>query len=191
MSSDSLNSEKMFRSRWSESEKGHAPLSVNELYRILHRNSIVARLRRRALMLFILGCTGPLWMALLTKILHVSLLLQISYVALLFISGCIQLYWRYRLSKIYEYMTIPIMEAQAKIENLQRLRKQIKIGSWIIGIPVIALLLFEVYKADEPFMFEGALFGGAIGMAIGLGLEYLNRKQLKVLKRSFAEFKED
>lgn len=95
------------------------------------------------------------------------------------------------MGKIYDYMAIPMMEAQEKLEKMQKLRRNIKFTSWIIGAPVIFLLYYEIASQNNQLQLGGAIFGGIIGLIIGLTLEYLNRRQLSAVKKSFSDLMDD
>lgn len=168
-----------------DEEVSNKPLTRKELYRILRRNNLVGRLRRRAFIMFILGMTGPLWIMLLSAMQPVSMLLKIVYPAFMMVCGLGSLYWWYRLGQVYNYMAIPLVVAQRKLAALERLRRQVKYGCWIIGAPVIALTLYEIAAQNDSMKFTAAIVGGSIGCAIGLTLEYLNRRQMKAVRRSF------
>lgn len=181
--SDRHGFEDDIRRRWNSSSDDYVTLT--DLQRILRRNSVVARLRRRAFMLFLVSCTGPALIFMLTRIQPVSLVLVILYSAFMLGSAAAQLYWWYRLGQIYQYMTIPVIEAQRKMEEIDSLRRNIKIFSIMIGFPIIFLLFYEVAVMGHEGELTGAVIGGVIGIVIGLCLERLNRRQVKALKNSF------
>lgn len=159
-----------------------------DIYRILRRNNLVGRLRRRAFVLFILGCTGPFWMAIMSEIAPVSLIFQTIYIVFMFLCGITQLYWWFKLGHVYQYMNIPIIEAQKKMEALSKLRLRIKYTTWIIGAPVLIFLFREIWLIGGELYFYPALIGGVIGLSIGLTLEYLNRRQVRDIAASFDDF---
>ena len=175
------------RSQWKQNNIDSRPVTAKDVHRMIIRNNYITRLRRRAFMLFILGLTGAFWMWLFTYIQPVSLTLRIVYISLMFIAGIENLYWWFRLGQVYDYMSIPVIEAQYQMDKLDRLRRNIKISGWILGTPVIALLFYEVGKNGPEGSLTGAIIGAVIGGTIGLTIEYLNRKQIKAIKKSFAE----
>lgn len=178
------------RRRWNASGGDNDTVTSSDLYRALRRNSLISRLRRRAFILFVLGCTGPFWMAELSLIQPVSTLLAVSYIAFMLFAAGLSLYWWYRLGKAYHYMTFPVVEARFQMDRLDKLRRNIKITSLILGIPVIYLLFYEVYSQGQKGEIWGAAVGLIIGGGIGLAWEFLNRRQVKQLKESFDDFEE-
>lgn len=176
---------KQLRDRWRENGRNERGITTDELYRILQRNTVLARLRRRAMMLCIVGCMGPFLIFSISSLFHISILLKICYSVFMVWSGLLSLYWYNRLGKVYHYMTIPLVQAQKKMAEIERLRRRIKICGYILGAPVIALLMYEVYISGGKEYFVGALIGLVIGGALGLYLEYKNRKQVKAVQRSF------
>lgn len=175
------------RHRWNTENADSKPLSRKDLYRALRRQSLIERLRRRAMVLAILGCCGPFLIITLAQMTSLSVLLQVVYSIFMLACASLSFYWWYRLGKVYHYMSIPLIEAQQSMERLDRLRRNIKIGSWITGIPVIAFLFFEISRHGNSQMLMGALGGLIIGAIIGLTLEFLNRKQIKDIKKSFSD----
>lgn len=181
------NTEQSIRRHWVENEEYNRPMTAGEMYGILRRNSLIARLRRRAFMIFVLGCTGPFWICSLARMQEISVLLQVVYIAFMFICGIVELYWWYRLGKVYRYMAIPVTEAQMKMEELGKIRRYVKYGTWILGAPVLFLLFSEIALEGSEYSLYGAIFGAVIGLSIGLTIEFKNRRQLKAIKKSFSD----
>lgn len=184
MSSKHISHSELKR-KWQQENSGAKQLTHKDLYLILRRNSLITRLRRRALVLAILGLSGPLWAYFGSQLHFMSPLVQVSYSVFMLIASAVSLYWWKRLGEVFRYMTIPVIEAQRKIERLDRLRRNIKICSWIVGAPIIILLFCDIYDFGDQSMFYGAVVGLIIGSAIGFFLEYLNRRQMKEVKKSF------
>lgn len=176
-----------FRRQWTSNDKTSQPLTKNDLYRILRRNNLISRLRRRAIFISVLGLTGPFWILALSCMVHVSTFLTLIYSVFMIANGLASLYWWYRLGKVYNYMSITLIDAYHKMDSLNNLRRNIKITSWIVGAPVIFLLFYEIAHEGEPLLFKGAVVGAIIGLVIGLTLEFLNRRQVKAIKKSFEE----
>lgn len=183
-------SDSKLRGLWQSVDVDSRPLTSSDLYRILKRNNLIMKLRRRAFCLFILGMTGGLWMLIIPKLMPVSLLLKVVYTSFLTIAGLGSLYWWYRLGKVYDYLCIPVREAQRKMAQLEKLRRKIKVYSWIVGAPVIGLLFYEIAQNGFEGSMYGALVGLIIGGSIGLWLEHLNRKQIRDVSKTFEEYDE-
>ena len=192
MTSQNRNIEEpVLKNRWKELGKDSEPLSKAELYRILHRNNLVMRLRRRAILIFLLGCLGPFLINFMASFQPLSVMLRILYsVFMLFCAG-LSLYWWYRLGRIYDFMTIPVIQAKKKMDELNRLRVRCKIIGWVTGAPVIGLLFYEILMEGPEDSFYGALIGAFIGLAIGLTWEYLNRRQVKDIRNTFTDESEE
>lgn len=173
------------RSTWKRQSFDSKPLTMSEFYKVLRRNSLLQRLRRRAFAIGVVGLTAPLWIIAFSQIHPVSLLCKITYIAFLLLCSGLSFYWWYRLGKAYHYMAIPLIEAQQKMENLDRLRRNIKIWSWILGIPVIGVLMYEICSQGSDVEIIGAIVGAIVGGTIGLIMEIQNRRQIKAVKRSF------
>lgn len=178
---------KDIRQRWQEFCSGSDPLTKNELYSILQRNSLIGRLRRRALRLFFIGCLGPFLILYLDTLIPISTPLLWSYSLLMLFCAFLNLYWWYRLGDVYKYMTVPLIEAQREMDKLSRLRRIIKLCCWIGGAPVIIFFYYELHRTCNDSIFLAAVVGGAIGLVIGLTLEYLTWRQVNSLRRSFYE----
>lgn len=184
---------RQIRRSWRQREEENAsslknnerPLTRRELQSILNRNRLVSQLRRRAMLMGIVGFTGPTWIIALDAVQPQSKLLIVVYSVFMVACGCGSLYWWWRLGKVYHYMSIPLVAAQRKMAALDRLRRNIKITSWIVGAPVIVLLFYELAAEHEPSMLKGAIVGAIIGLGIGLTIEFLNRKQVRSIRKSF------
>ena len=177
--------QKHLRHKWVTQNNDSKPVTQEELFRILRRQSLVQRLRRRAMTLFVIGCTGPFWIYILTCIQPVSVLLRVIYISFMLINGLVSLYWWFRLGKVYQYMSIPMIEAQNKIEKLVRLNRRIKIYTWIVATPVIFLLIYEIALQGGEDELTGAFIGLAIGLTVGIIWEIRCRRALKAIKKTF------
>ena len=186
---DSLNF-RNFSKSWQNSGKDSKFLTSAELYRVLRRNNLILRLRRRALSIVILCCIAPFLILSLSNLVPVSPLLMTVYIGFMVICGAESFYWWWRLGKVYHYMTIPVIEAQKKMDELDRLRRNIKIFGWIVGAPVLALLFYEIALEGQHGEIYGAIGGAKVGAAIGITWEILNRRQLRAVKKSFSDFED-
>lgn len=171
--------------KWIASSRRETLLTERDVLRLIKRNSLIDRLRRRALMLFFLGLSGPFLILGMKQHIPISNLLCIVYSSFMLICAITNIYWWYRIGQVSHYMTAPMITAQKQISKLNTLRFRIKIMGWILGAPVIFLLFYEIAQSGEDNSLLGAAFGGVIGLIIGLTWEYLNRKQIKKLKESF------
>ena len=186
MNDGSLNKgERRLRQIWQENDTSRRGLTMADLYKILRRNSLVQKLRRRAILCFILALSAVFMLLMLMPTNIFSFGLTIAYSVFMLINCGLSIYWWNRLGKIYQFMTIPLIDAQEKMENLDRLRRRIKWGGWILGAPVIVWMFIELLNNREPLL--GAFVGLIVGGTVGLIWERLNRRQIKDIKNSFTE----
>lgn len=177
--------DRLMRDNWQSLGKDSEPPSVSELIKQMTRRSLIGRLRRRALCVAIIGLSGPLWMLEMNHLQPVSPLLFWFYIIFMLFFSAASFYWWYRVGEVSRYMSLPLVEAQKRMSDLDRLRRNIKISGWIAGAPLIALLLYEIALQSNEGGFIGALIGGIIGGAVGLMWEIKNRRQVKALRQSF------
>lgn len=178
-------SEEEIKKQWNACGAAGRQSTGTDLVRSMHRRNLVYRLRRRAMMIAVLGLSGPLWIVWLSTFQQVSLLLETAYTVFMLVMGMVSLFWWYRLGDIKSLVHKPVLQAQQEVKRLLRLQRNIKIMGWITGIPIVSLLFYEIYNSGNEEAFFSCIVGAVIGAAIGLFLEYMNRRQLKEVQSTF------
>ncbi len=183
--------DRLMRDNWQSLGRDSQPPSAAELIKQMTRRSLVGRLRRRAMLMAIIGLTGPLWMLEMNRLQPVSPLLFWYYIVFMLFFSAVSFYWWYRVGEVPRYMTLPLVEAQRRMSDLDSLRRLIKISGWIVGLPLIAMLFYEIGSDENQGSLVGAIVGGVVGGSVGLFWEMKTRRQVKALRQSFESLTED
>ncbi len=85
--------------------------------------------------------------------------------------------------KCPRYLSMPIAAAIKEAATLELYRKRMRMWSYIMAAPVIFMLMMDIYKYGYPGALISGIIGGLAGLAIGLRLEYTNRKLMRQIRQ--------
>lgn len=146
---------------------------------------LTRRLRRRFNILILLSLSIILFGFVMQRTFHATHILQVSYTVFGIMELIMSSYGRRRLDRLY-YLDLPCTEAAARVLGFRRFYSQVRIIGICLGVPVIILLLYELYNID-PDLFYCGLTGGIIGGIIGLRMEIKNRRDINSLLSTFTD----
>lgn len=151
-----------------------------------NRGDVLTQRLRRRFRILIFCCISIIFFGIgMPRTFHASHMLQVSYTVFGIIELALTVYGYRRLCHLY-YLDLPCTAAASRVRDFRRMYSRIRIISICLGLPVIALFLYELYCID-PFLFWSGLTGGIIGATIGLCIEIKNTRDINALLSTFTD----
>ena len=144
--------------------------------------SINRRLIARIRNMLLVCCLAPIFIIYMKNEIALTTATIVCYVSYFIIIGAAHGYLLWRLST-RDYLSMPIAAAIKEAATLELYRKRMRMWSYIMAAPVIFMLMMDIYKYGYPGALISGIIGGLAGLAIGLRLEYTNRKLMRQLRQ--------
>lgn len=144
--------------------------------------SINRRLIARIRNMLLLCCLAPIFIIYMKNEIALTTATIVCYVSYFIIIGAAHGYLLWRLSA-RNYLSMPIAAAIKEAATLELYRKRMRMWSYIMAAPVIFMLMMDIYKYGYPGALISGIIGGLAGLAIGLRLEYTNRKLMRQIRQ--------
>ncbi len=144
--------------------------------------SINRRLIARIRNMLLLCCLAPIFIIYMKNEIALTTATIVCYVSYFIIIGAAHGYLLWRLSA-RDYLSMPIAAAIKEAATLELYRKRMRMWSYIMAAPVIFMLMMDIYKYGYPGALISGIIGGLAGLAIGLRLEYTNRKLMRQIRQ--------
>lgn len=144
--------------------------------------SINRRLIARIRNMLLLCCLAPIFIIYMRNEIALTTATIVCYVSYFIIIGAAHGYLLWRLSA-RDYLSMPIAAAIKEAATLELYRKRMRMWSYIMAAPVIFMLMMDIYKYGYPGALISGIIGGLAGLAIGLRLEYTNRKLMRQIRQ--------
>lgn len=136
--------------------------------------SLQQRLGRRYRTQALLGFLLPLLAPLLVWI-DLPLWVGIAYGLVGVALGVVNLHFSRFISNI-DYTDLPIVDAMSHAVKVLRRQMWVKRVGYLLGILIVAPLLYEIWLLGEPDVFVSACIGGVLGGVIGLYKQRVNNR---------------
>ncbi len=134
----------------------------------------------------IICIVSPVWIFLLEQEAYVGKILEIYYVLFFVALSAVNFYIWYFM-KLNDYKTMSVKDALIKSYEIELLCKRGKLVGYILGLPLIVLLMCALYKAGIIEAFTGGCVGLIIGGAIGSIVNLKNKKMLREMRLALEE----
>ena len=93
--------------------------------------------------------------------------------------------------QVHSYVTIDsvhlsnltVTDALKSVYSLERMRHNKRMIGMVLGIPIVAAMLYTFYSWNDLYLFYGACCGTVIGTVIGLMINRRNVELLKAMRR--------
>ncbi len=144
--------------------------------------SINRRLIARIRNMLLVCCLAPIFIIYMKNEIALTTATIVCYVSYFIIIGAAHGYLLWRLST-RDYLSMPIAAAIKEAATLELYRKRMRMWSYIMAAPVIFMLMMDIYKYGYPGALISGIIGGLAGLAIGLRLEYTNRKLMRQIRQ--------
>lgn len=144
--------------------------------------SINRRLIARIRNMLLVCCLAPIFIIYMKNEIALTTATIVCYVSYFIIIGAAHGYLLWRLSA-RDYLSMPIAAAIKEAATLELYRKRMRMWSYIMAAPVIFMLMMDIYKYGYPGALISGIIGGLAGLAIGLRLEYTNRKLMRQIRQ--------
>ena len=144
--------------------------------------SINRRLIARIRNMLLVCCLAPIFIIYMKNEIALTTATIVCYVSYFIIIGAAHGYLLWRLSA-RDYLSMPIAAAIKEAATLELYRKRMRMWSYIMSAPVIFMLMMDIYKYGYPGALISGIIGGLAGLAIGLRLEYTNRKLMRQIRQ--------
>ena len=144
--------------------------------------SINRRLIARIRNMLLVCCLAPIFIIYMKNEIALTTATIVCYVSYFIIIGAAHGYLLWRLST-RDYLSMPIAAAIKEAATLEVYRKRMRMWSYIMAAPVIFMLMMDIYKYGYPGALISGIIGGLAGLAIGLRLEYTNRKLMRQIRQ--------
>ena len=144
--------------------------------------SINRRLIARIRNMLLVCCLAPIFIIYMKNEIALTTATIVCYVSYFIIIGAAHGYLLWRLST-RDYLSMPIAAAIKGAATLELYRKRMRMWSYIMAAPVIFMLMMDIYKYGYPGALISGIIGGLAGLAIGLRLEYTNRKLMRQIRQ--------
>ena len=144
--------------------------------------SINRRLIARIRNILLVCCLAPIFIIYMKNEIALTTATIVCYVSYFIIIGAAHGYLLWRLSA-RDYLSMPIAAAIKEAATLELYRKRMRMWSYIMAAPVIFMLMMDIYKYGYPGALISGIIGGLAGLAIGLRLEYTNRKLMRQIRQ--------
>lgn len=144
--------------------------------------SIKRRLIARIRNMLLVCCLAPIFIIYMKNEIALTTATIVCYVSYFIIIGAAHGYLLWRLST-RDYLSMPIAAAIKEAATLELYRKRMRMWSYIMAAPVIFMLMMDIYKYGYPGALISGIIGGLAGLAIGLRLEYTNRKLMRQIRQ--------
>lgn len=144
--------------------------------------SINRRLIARIRNMLLVCCLVPIFIIYMKNEIALTTATIVCYVSYFIIIGAAHGYLLWRLST-RDYLSMPIAAAIKEAATLELYRKRMRMWSYIMAAPVIFMLMMDIYKYGYPGALISGIIGGLAGLAIGLRLEYTNRKLMRQIRQ--------
>ena len=144
--------------------------------------SINRRLIARIRNMLLVYCLAPIFIIYMKNEIALTTATIVCYVSYFIIIGAAHGYLLWRLST-RDYLSMPIAAAIKEAATLELYRKRMRMWSYIMAAPVIFMLMMDIYKYGYPGALISGIIGGLAGLAIGLRLEYTNRKLMRQIRQ--------
>ncbi len=144
--------------------------------------SINRRLIARIRNMLLVCCLAPIFIIYMKNEIALTTATIVCYVSYFIIIGAAHGYLLWRLST-RDYLSMPIAAAIKEAATLELYRKRMRMWSYIMVAPVIFMLMMDIYKYGYPGALISGIIGGLAGLAIGLRLEYTNRKLMRQIRQ--------
>ena len=144
--------------------------------------SINRRLISRIRNMLLVCCLAPIFIIYMKNEIALTTATIVCYVSYFIIIGAAHGYLLWRLST-RDYLSMPIAAAIKEAATLELYRKRMRMWSYIMAAPVIFMLMMDIYKYGYPGALISGIIGGLAGLAIGLRLEYTNRKLMRQIRQ--------
>ncbi len=144
--------------------------------------SINRRLIARIRNMLLVCCLAPIFIIYMKNEIALTTATIVCYVSYFIIIGAAHGYLLWRLSAC-DYLSMPIAAAIKEAATLELYRKRMRMWSYIMAAPVIFMLMMDIYKYGYPGALISGIIGGLAGLAIGLRLEYTNRKLMRQIRQ--------
>lgn len=144
--------------------------------------SINRRLIARIRNMLLVCCLAPIFIIYMKNEIALTTATIVCYVSYFIIIGAAHGYLLWRLST-RDYLSMHIAAAIKEAATLELYRKRMRMWSYIMAAPVIFMLMMDIYKYGYPGALISGIIGGLAGLAIGLRLEYTNRKLMRQIRQ--------
>lgn len=144
--------------------------------------SINRRLIARIRNMLLVCCLAPIFIIYMKNEIALTTATIVCYVSYFIIIGAAHGYLLWRLST-RDYLSMPIAAAIKEAATLELYRKRMRMWSYIMAAPVIFMLMMDIYKYGYPGALISGIISGLAGLAIGLRLEYTNRKLMRQIRQ--------
>lgn len=144
--------------------------------------SINRRLIARIRNMLLVCCLASIFIIYMKNEIALTTATIVCYVSYFIIIGAAHGYLLWRLST-RDYLSMPIAAAIKEAATLELYRKRMRMWSYIMAAPVIFMLMMDIYKYGYPGALISGIIGGLAGLAIGLRLEYTNRKLMRQIRQ--------
>lgn len=151
-------------------------IQTNKVISINRR--LIARIRN----MLLVCCLAPIFIIYMKNEIALTTATIVCYVSYFIIIGAAHGYLLWRLSA-RDYLSMPIAAAIKEAATLELYRKRMRMWSYIMAAPVIFMLMMDIYKYGYPGALISGIIGGLAGLAIGLRLEYTNRKLMRQIRQ--------
>ncbi len=151
-------------------------IQINKVTSINRR--LIARIRN----MLLVCCLASIFIIYMKNEIALTTATIVCYVSYFIIIGAAHGYLLWRLST-RDYLSMPIAAAIKEAATLELYRKRMRMWSYIMAAPVIFMLMMDIYKYGYPGALISGIIGGLAGLAIGLRLEYTNRKLMRQIRQ--------
>lgn len=153
--------------------------------------SINYRLMRRIRNIAIVCAIAPVFIAVAN--LHANTFSTLTIIAAFVYFFTIAAAWIYFYGKLRhtDYLNEPLVESLRQVTIREITMRRIKTLSTVLGIPVVILLLHDIYLHEESdFALLSALTGGIVGGIIGFYISRTNKRLIRSMRDTLHEFEE-
>lgn len=82
-----------------------------------------------------------------------------------------------------DYLSCPVLEAQAHLADVVRLRRRIETIGWLAGASLIATFLYILWAMGETEAFWGGCAGGIVGIAVAIRKIHRQNRLLRQMEQ--------
>lgn len=146
------------------------------------REKLMARYRA-----IIMVCIfSPIWMLMMNELYQVDVEVSIVY-TFFFLVMALANYYMYRLIGKVDCSTMSIKEALMTTVKVEETRQRVKLLGWILGLPLILIMLDVFKEMGHPEVIYGACAGLVIGGVVGYFIERKTGRLIRELRQTLAD----